>query len=53
MVIVTHEMSFAHAVADKIVFIDEGRICEMSEPDEFFTNPKTERAQHFLNIFQY
>jgi len=53
MVIVTHEMSFARAVADKIVFIDKGRICEISEPDEFFTNPKTERAQHFLNIFQY
>ncbi len=53
MVIVTHEMSFAHAVADKIVFIDKGNICEISEPDVFFTNPKTERAKHFLNIFQY
>lgn len=53
MVIVTHEMSFAHAVADKVVFIDEGNICETSGPDEFFTNPETERAQHFLNIFQY
>lgn len=53
MVIVTHEMSFARAVADKIVFLDKGRICEISEPNEFFTNPKTERAQQFLNIFQY
>jgi polar amino acid transport system ATP-binding protein len=53
MVIVTHEMSFAHAVADKIVFIDAGKICEVSEPDEFFTNPKTERAQQFLNIFEF
>jgi polar amino acid transport system ATP-binding protein len=53
MVIVTHEMSFAHAVADKVVFIDDGNICETSGPDDFFTNPKTERAQHFLNIFQY
>ena len=53
MVIVTHEMGFAHAVADRIVFMDEGKICELSEPKEFFTNPKTERAQHFLNIFQY
>jgi len=53
MVIVTHEMSFARAVADKIVFIDKGKICEISEPNEFFENPKTERAQHFLNIFQY
>jgi len=53
MVIVTHEMSFAKSVADRIVFMDEGRICEISDPKEFFTNPKTERAKHFLNIFQY
>ncbi|MDF2634898.1 MAG: Fe(3+)-transporting ATPase [Pelosinus sp.] len=53
MVIVTHEMGFAQAVADKIVFIDAGKICEISEPEEFFTNPKTERAQQFLNIFQF
>lgn len=53
MVVVTHEMSFARAVADRIVFIDKGRICEIAEPHEFFTNPKTERAQHFLNKFQY
>lgn len=53
MVIVTHEMSFARAVADKIVFIDKGNICEISEPGKFFTSPETERAQHFLNIFQY
>jgi polar amino acid transport system ATP-binding protein len=53
MVIVTHEMGFARLVADRVVFIDEGKICETSKPDEFFTNPKTERAQHFLNIFQY
>lgn len=53
MVIVTHEMGFAEAVADRIVFMDEGKICEMSEPEEFFKNPKTERAKHFLNIFQY
>jgi polar amino acid transport system ATP-binding protein len=53
MVIVTHEMVFAQAVADRIVFMDEGKICELSQPKEFFTNPKTERAQRFLNIFQY
>jgi polar amino acid transport system ATP-binding protein len=53
MLIVTHEMGFAQAVADKIVFMDEGSICEMSDPDTFFTNPKTERAKQFLNIFQY
>lgn len=53
MVIVTHEMGFAQAVADRIVFMDEGKICEIADPNEFFTTPKTERAQHFLNIFQY
>ncbi|MDD4600561.1 Glutamine transport ATP-binding protein GlnQ [bioreactor metagenome] len=53
MVIVTHEMGFAKAVADCIVFIDAGKICEIAEPDEFFSNPKTERARQFLNIFQY
>lgn len=53
MVIVTHEMNFAQAVADKVVFIDEGKVCEVSEPKEFFTNPKTERAKQFLNVFQY
>ncbi len=53
MAIVTHEMNFARAVADKIVFIDSGNICEVAEPEEFFKNPKTERAQHFLNIFEY
>jgi len=53
MVIVTHEMGFARSVADRIVFMDEGIICETSKPDEFFKSPKTERAQHFLNILQY
>ncbi|MBP2642689.1 MAG: Fe(3+)-transporting ATPase [Firmicutes bacterium] len=53
MIIVTHEMGFAKAVADRIVFIDAGKICEVVTPDEFFTNPKTERAKQFLNIFQY
>ena len=53
MVIVTHEMGFARAVADRIVFIDSGKVCELTSPDEFFTHPQTERAQQFLNIFQY
>jgi polar amino acid transport system ATP-binding protein len=53
MVIVTHEMGFARSVADRIIFMDDGNICEIAEPDVFFTNPQTERAQHFLNIFQY
>jgi polar amino acid transport system ATP-binding protein len=53
MIIVTHEMNFAKAVADKILFIDNGQICETAAPDEFFTNPKTERAKQFLNLLQY
>jgi len=53
MLIVTHEMGFAKAVADRIVFIDQGKICEIAEPEQFFSQPQTERAQQFLNIFQY
>ncbi|WP_280527241.1 amino acid ABC transporter ATP-binding protein [Clostridium sp. BJN0001] len=53
MLIVTHEIAFAKAVADRIVFIDEGKICEESSPDVFFTNPKTERVKKFLNVFNY
>ena len=53
MVIVTHEMGFAQAVADRIVFIDAGKICEIAKPAEFFSKPQTERAQQFLNIFQF
>ncbi len=53
MVIVTHEMSFAKAVADKIIFIDEGNVAEAGTPQEFFSNPKTERAKRFLNMFEY
>ncbi|MBF0355596.1 MAG: amino acid ABC transporter ATP-binding protein [Alphaproteobacteria bacterium] len=48
MVCVTHEMGFARTVADKMVFMAEGRIVESSPPVEFFSNPKTERAQQFL-----
>lgn len=51
MIIVTHEMGFARAVADRIVFMDEGRICEMGSPDAFFAEPKTERARRFLDQF--
>lgn len=53
MVIVTHEMQFARAIADRILFLDEGRIIEESEPELFFTNPGTERARQFLNIFDF
>lgn len=51
MLIVTHEMQFARAVADKIVFIDGGKIVENDEPEKFFTQPKTDRARRFLNTF--
>ncbi|EMS7183358.1 amino acid ABC transporter ATP-binding protein [Campylobacter lari] len=53
MLIVTHEMGFARAVADKIVFMDNGKIVEISKPDEFFENPKTDRAKKFLNLFDF
>lgn len=53
MLIVTHEMQFARAVADRIVFMDEGSIVEENTPEEFFTHPETERARQFLNIFEF
>ena len=53
MIVVTHEMQFAQAVADRIVFIDGGEIVESAPPDEFCTAPKTERARKFLNMFQF
>lgn len=53
MLIVTHEMNFAKEVADKIIFMDEGTICETATAEEFFENPKSERAKRFLNIFKY
>ncbi|WP_279325020.1 MULTISPECIES: amino acid ABC transporter ATP-binding protein [unclassified Clostridium] len=51
MVVVTHELEFAKHVADKIVFMEEGKIVEESSPKEFFENPKTERAKSFLSSF--
>ncbi|WP_342566486.1 amino acid ABC transporter ATP-binding protein [Paenibacillus sp. FSL R7-0345] len=53
MIIVTHEMGFAKSVGDRIVFMDQGSVCEVAPPEQFFTSPGTERAQHFLNIFEY
>ena len=53
MLIVTHEMGFARAVADRVVFMDDGKIVEISKPDEFFSNPKTDRAKKFLNMFDF
>lgn len=48
MAVVTHEMGFAREVADRICFIDDGLILEDAPPDEFFSNPKTDRAKSFL-----
>lgn len=53
MAIVTHEMKFARAVADRILFIDQGSIIEENTPQAFFENPETTRAKQFLNIFNF
>ena len=53
MLIVTHQMQFARAVADKVVFMDDGEIVEISTPEEFWTNPKTDRAKKFLSNFEF
>ena len=53
MLIVTHEMSFARAVADRVLFFDGGDIVEEGIPEEFFEHPKTERAQKFLRTFEF
>lgn len=53
MLIVTHEMQFARAVADKIIFLDGGKIVEVAPPEKFFTQPETDRARRFLNTFIY
>ncbi|MGZ0781732.1 amino acid ABC transporter ATP-binding protein [Pseudomonas saponiphila] len=53
LLIVTHEMAFARAVADRIVFMDGGRIVEQNTPEAFFTNPQSARAQQFLEKFSF
>ena len=53
MVIVTHEMQFARAIADRVLFLDGGKIVEESDPDSFFTAPRTDRAKDFLRTFTY
>ena len=47
MIVVTHEMGFARHVADRIVFMADGRVLESESPEEFFTHPRTERAREF------
>jgi len=53
MVIVTHEMGFAKAVADRVLFLEGGKILEENNPENFFQKPDTERAQQFLQNFSY
>lgn len=52
MVIVTHEMGFARAVADRVIFMDGGRIIEEGRPEDIFDQPKEERTKQFLARIQ-
>ena len=49
MVVVTHEMGFARSAARRVVFMDQGAIVEIASPEQFFSNPESERAQDFLS----
>ena len=49
MICVTHEMGFARKVADRIVFMDEGEVVEVADPESFFNHPTTDRAKLFLS----
>lgn len=53
MLIVTHEMQFARAVADRVIFLEDGVIKEEGKPDRFFDAPQTERAKEFLKTFTF
>ena len=46
-------MQFAKAVADRVIFMDQGQIVEEAKPEEFFEHPTTERAKQFLNVFTF
>lgn len=50
MVVVTHEMGFAREVASRVIFMENGRILEENNPEEFFDNPKSDRLKNFLNM---
>ncbi|HEM2793253.1 TPA: amino acid ABC transporter ATP-binding protein [Streptococcus suis] len=52
MVVVTHEMGFARAVADRVIFMDGGRIVEEGRPEDIFDQPKEERTKQFLARIQ-
>jgi len=51
MIVVTHEMGFARDAANRIIFIDQGKIVETAPPEAFFSQPKTERARPFLRRY--
>ena len=53
MLIVTHEMNFARAIADRVIFLEGGSIMEDTTPEEFFDAPRSERAKRFLSTFEY
>ena len=53
MIIVTHEMRFAKAIADRVLFLDGGSIVEQGSPEQFFDAPRTERAKRFLSTFEF
>lgn len=53
MLIVTHEMAFARAVADRVIFLDGGSVIEDTDPESFFGSPRTERAKRFLRTFEF
>ncbi len=49
MVVVTHEMGFARSAANRVVFMADGKIVEEATPDQFFSNPRSDRAKDFLS----
>ncbi|MBK3745310.1 amino acid ABC transporter ATP-binding protein [Paraburkholderia aspalathi] len=49
MLVVTHEMSFARRVSDRVIFMEKGKVIEEGDPESFFSNPKSERAKEFLS----
>lgn len=53
MIIVTHEMNFAEKIADKVLFLEDGKILEQTDGKTFFGNPQTDRAREFLESMDF
>ena len=53
MIIVTHEMNFAEKIADKVLFLEDGKILEQTDGKTFFRNPQTDRAKEFLKSMDF